>query len=51
MGTKDGLNRFDGYSFLHFKNEPTNPASISNNEIIALEMNAQGSFLLAPAMG
>ena len=31
IGTKDGLNRFDGYSFTTYKNKIDNPNSISNN--------------------
>lgn len=33
FGTEDGLNRYDGYSFLVYKNDPTNPNSISDNFI------------------
>ncbi|MCB0456518.1 MAG: two-component regulator propeller domain-containing protein [Flavobacteriaceae bacterium] len=33
FGTQDGLNRFDGYQYLHFKNERSNPNSLSDNYI------------------
>ena len=33
FGTQDGLNRYDGYEFTHFKNDPNNPHSISHNRI------------------
>jgi len=42
LGTRDGLNKFDGYSFKSFKNEPNNPASISNNEITCLCQDDSG---------
>ncbi len=38
FGTKDGLNRFDGYEFITFKYEPGNSNSLSNNEISCLAM-------------
>lgn len=36
MGTKDGLNRFDGYSFKVFKNQPDDSGSIGDNFIRSL---------------
>ncbi len=36
IGSQDGLNRYDGYGFTHFKNDPNNPSSISYNSIISL---------------
>jgi signal transduction histidine kinase/ligand-binding sensor domain-containing protein/DNA-binding response OmpR family regulator len=36
FGTKDGLNRFDGYTFKIFRNDPDNPQSIGNNFIHSL---------------
>ena len=36
FATKDGLNRYDGYSFQVFQNSPFDPFSISDNEILAL---------------
>ena len=35
-GTKEGLNRFDGYTFKSFKNRSTQFGSIGNNVIISL---------------
>ena len=36
FGTKDGLNRFDGYSFKIFRNDPAKKESIGNNFIHCL---------------
>jgi len=36
FGTKDGLNRFDGYTFKTFRNDPANPKSIDNDLIYCL---------------
>src|SRR5690348_89549 len=30
FGTFDGLNKFDGYTFTVYKNDPADPASLSN---------------------
>ncbi|MFW6389009.1 MAG: hybrid sensor histidine kinase/response regulator transcription factor [Marinilabiliaceae bacterium] len=37
IGTKGGLNRYDGYEFVTYKYDQTNPNSLSNNEVICLE--------------
>ena len=42
IGTQDGLNRYDGYTFTRFKNDPDNPYSISFNSIIALFEDTSG---------
>jgi ligand-binding sensor domain-containing protein len=36
IGTENGLNRYDGYSFKIFKHDPTDPQSISHNYIRCL---------------
>ncbi len=33
VGTQDGLNRFDGYTFKHYRNNPLDKATLSNNNI------------------
>jgi len=42
LGTKDGLNRYDGYEINVFKTESENPASLSDNWILALAEDSDG---------
>lgn len=42
FGTKDGLNRFDGYTFKTFQNDRDNPKSIGSNFIISLYEDKDG---------
>ena len=36
FGTRDGLNKYDGYKFTVYKNDPKNKNSIGNNNILAI---------------
>ncbi len=42
IGTQDGLNRYDGYTFHIFRPDPNDPTSISDNWINALFQDRQG---------
>ncbi|MBN2116487.1 MAG: hypothetical protein JW730_07950 [Anaerolineales bacterium] len=42
IGTQDGLNRYDGYSFTTFKQDADNPASISHNSILSIAEDRDG---------
>jgi PAS domain S-box-containing protein len=42
FGTEEGLNRFDGYSFTHYKVNSKDPTSLSNNTVWALLEDTQG---------
>jgi signal transduction histidine kinase/ligand-binding sensor domain-containing protein/CheY-like chemotaxis protein len=42
MGTQDGLNQYDGYSFRVFRNDPANPRSLGQNYVQCLFTNDQG---------
>ncbi len=45
FGTADGLNRFDGYSFSVYNNDPTLPHSLSGNDISVIYENPKDSVL------
>ena len=36
IGTQIGLNRYNGYTFTHFRHEPENPSSLSNEYVRSL---------------
>jgi PAS domain S-box-containing protein len=42
FGTEEGLNRFDGYSFIPYKVNPGDRTSLSNNTVWALLEDSQG---------
>lgn len=44
IGTQDGLNKFDGYSFTVYKNDARNPHSLSANWIEALFEDQSGQL-------
>ena len=44
IGTQDGLNRFDGYSFKIYKHDPDDPTSISHNSILTIAEDACGAL-------
>lgn len=51
FGTQDGLNRFDGYLFTVYRNDPKNPASLSHNFIRALYEDRQGRLWIGTEDG
>ncbi|QGQ95968.1 GHKL domain-containing protein [Paenibacillus psychroresistens] len=51
FGSDDGLNKFDGYTFTTYTNNPTNPNSISNNQIMGIEEDVDGSLWVATYRG
>ncbi len=42
FGTQDGLDKYDGYDFTVYKNNPDDPHSLSNNFILALYVDRSG---------
>src|ERR1700690_3452767 len=47
FGTRDGLNKYDGYKFSVYRNDPKNNNSISNNYISAIIENSNGNLWVA----
>ena len=51
FGTKDGLNRYDGYSFVIYQHNPFDTTTISDNYITALFEDSRGYIWIGTANG
>lgn len=51
FGTQDGLNKYDGYQIKVFKNDPTNPNSLSCSDVTALKQVKQNLILVGTREG
>ena len=51
IGTQDGLNKYDGYSFQHFRNQPLDSNSISNNYISSIDEDSDGNLWIGTNRG
>jgi ligand-binding sensor domain-containing protein/signal transduction histidine kinase len=51
FGTRDGLNRYDGYSFTVYKPEPQNTQSLSDNQIESLYEDRLGILWIGTLYG
>jgi ligand-binding sensor domain-containing protein/signal transduction histidine kinase len=51
FGTNNGLNRYDGYSVVTYRNEPANPHSISGNFVEDLCEDRTGTLWIATRAG
>lgn len=47
FGTRDGLNRYDGYSFAVYRNEPGDRNSLGGNMIMDIKEDHEGSLWIA----
>jgi signal transduction histidine kinase/DNA-binding response OmpR family regulator/ligand-binding sensor domain-containing protein len=51
FGTRDGLNRYDGYSFVTYKNDPENKNTLVNNTVMDIVEDADGRIWIATGGG
>ena len=51
IGTRDGLNRFDGYDFVTYKIDPQDTGSLSNNEITVIHADRHGDIWIGTRGG
>lgn len=45
IGTYDGLNRYDGYDFLVYRNQPNDSSTLINNRIVSIYENDAGIWV------
>lgn len=51
FGTRNGLNRYDGYEFTIYKNEVNNPASLSDNYVRCMGEDAEQNMWIGTSNG
>jgi len=51
VGTEDGLNRWDGYSFTIFRHNPDDSSSISNDKILWITEDSEGILWISTSLG
>ncbi|MGE5681505.1 MAG: two-component regulator propeller domain-containing protein [Bacillota bacterium] len=51
IGTADGLNRYDGYSFKVFRSNPLRQGSISDNGVTAIYEDKEGNIWIGTILG
>jgi ligand-binding sensor domain-containing protein/signal transduction histidine kinase len=51
FGTANGLNRYDGYSVVSYRNDPSDPADLSDNYVLELYEDRSGMLWVATGSG
>src|SRR5262245_5740512 len=51
IGTNNGLNRFDGYGFKIFRNDPFDKNSLCANQVHAIEKDSKGHIWIGTTTG
>lgn len=51
FATQDGLNRYDGYEFKIFRFDPRNPAGLNSNNILSIDIDANGVLWIGTNSG
>jgi signal transduction histidine kinase/ligand-binding sensor domain-containing protein len=51
LGTQDGLDRWDGYAFRIWRNDPTDPDSLAANRVDSLFEDSRGRLWIGTAAG
>lgn len=51
IGTREGLNRFDGYGYTHYLHHDNDPASLADNNVLDLLITQSGDLLVLTTTG
>lgn len=51
FATEDGLNRFDGYKYTHYKHDPADPGSIHDSFVLSLLEDHEGKLWVGTSTG
>lgn len=51
FGTQDGLNKYDGYKFTVYRNQPSNPKALRKNHILSLFEDRKGNLWVGTLNG
>ncbi|WP_431199886.1 ligand-binding sensor domain-containing protein [Mucilaginibacter sp. P19] len=51
FGTEDGLNKYDGYKFTHYKHDQNNKATINDNYVLAITEDSYHNLWIGTESG